>query len=240
MDVQLDKFEAAKEILGVRVSNAASDKPKDKRQGKDVGRMGKGMVGKRNGSNSCVNGDHGVKTVWGICFVCGEQGRKKDHCPTRKESDKKVTAQPQRPSPVIAPSTGVLTGSRLSAPSSASSYVPQGPASRTRSAGAGKPAKSHRAASVETQEKGEGHADQVQERLDMCLEQIEMLRTELVGTAPDDPHAEAGVTMTHAQSLCGVTSPVGASVGGLIPSEDVERIQATRGVDTKERSGGAK
>ena len=49
-----------------------------------------------------------------------------------------------------------------------------------------------------------------------------MLRTELVGTAPDDPHAEAGVTMTHARKLCGVTPPVGASVGGLIPSGDVE------------------
>ena len=49
-----------------------------------------------------------------------------------------------------------------------------------------------------------------------------MLRTMLVGTAPDDPHAEAGVTMTHAQKLCGVTLPVGASVGGLIPSGGVK------------------
>ena len=61
----------------------------------------------------------------------------------------------------------------------------------------------------------------------MCLEQIEMLRTELVGTAPDDTYAEAGVTMTHARKLCGVTPPVGASVGGLIPSRDVERIDVT-------------
>ena len=67
-----------------------------------------------------------------------------------------------------------------------------------------------------------------------------MLRTELVGTAPDDPHAEAGVTMTHARKLCGVTPPVGASVGGLIPSGDVERICVTRGVDIEERSGEAK
>ena len=67
-----------------------------------------------------------------------------------------------------------------------------------------------------------------------------MLRTELVGTAPDDPHAEAGVTMTHARKLCGVTPPVGASVGGLIPSGDVERICVTRGVDIEERSRGAK
>ena len=51
---------------------------------------------------------------------------------------------------------------------------------------------------METQEKEEGHGDQVQGRLGMCLEHIEMLRTELVGTAPDVPHAEAGVTMTHA------------------------------------------
>jgi hypothetical protein len=67
-----------------------------------------------------------------------------------------------------------------------------------------------------------------------------MLRTELVGTAPDDPHAEAGVTTTHARKLCGVTPPVGASVGDLIPSRDVEQIGVTRGVDIEERSGGAK
>ena len=34
--------------------------------------------------------------------------------------------------------------------------------------------------------------------------------------------------------------PVGASVGDLIPSGDVERIGVTRGVDIEERSGGAK
>ena len=34
--------------------------------------------------------------------------------------------------------------------------------------------------------------------------------------------------------------PVGASVGDLIPSGDVERIGVTRGVDMEERSGGAK
>ena len=105
---------------------------------------------------------------------------------------------------------------------------------------AGKPTVSYRTVSVETQEKEEGHADQVQRRLDMCLKHIEMLRTELVGTASDDPHAEAGVTMTHPRKLCSVTPSVGASVGGLIPSEDVERICVTRGVDIEERSGGAK
>ena len=93
---------------------------------------------------------------------------------------------------------------------------------------------------METQEKGEGHADQVQGRLDMCLEQIEMRRTDLVGTAPDDPHAEPGVTMTHARKLYGVSPPVGASVGSLIPSGDVERIGETRGMRIKERNGGAK
>ena len=56
----------------------------------------------------------------------------------------------------------------------------------------------------------------------MSLDQVEMLRTELVGTAPDDPHAEAGVTMTHAQKWCGITSPLGASIGGLIPSVGFE------------------
>ena len=64
---------------------------------------------------------------------------------------------------------------------------------------------SYRTVSVGTQEKKEGHVDQMQGFLDICLEHIEMLRTELVGTAPDDPHAEAGVTMTHARKLCGVT-----------------------------------
>ena len=78
-----------------------------------------------------------------------------------------------------------------------------------------------------TQQKKEGHVDQVQGFLDICLEQIEVLRTELVGTVPDDPHAEAWVTMTHARKLCGVTPLVGAIVGGLIPSGDVERICVT-------------
>ena len=64
-----------------------------------------------------------------------------------------------------------------------------------------KPAVSYRTVSVETQEKEEGHADQVQGRLDMCLEQIKMLRTEPVGTALDDPHAGGGVTMTYARKL---------------------------------------
>ena len=46
MDAQLDNFEAAEEILGVRISNTVSDKPKDKRQGKDIGRVGKEMASK--------------------------------------------------------------------------------------------------------------------------------------------------------------------------------------------------
>ena len=240
INAQLDKFEAAEEILGVRINNTESDKPKDKRQGKDIGRVGKEAASKRNGSKTRVNVDDGVKTFWGTCFVCGEQGHKKDRCPTRTKSDKKATLQPQRSSSAIAPSAGISTGARLRAPSLASSSVPQGPASRTRSAVAGRPAVSYRTVSVETQEKEEGHADQVQGRLDICLEQIEMLRTELVGTAPDDPRAETGVTMTHARKLCGVTPPVGANVGGLIPSGDVEQICVTRGVNIEERSGGAK
>ena len=241
MDVQLDKFEAAEEVLGVRISNAVSDKPKDRRQGKGVGRVGKETAGKRNESKSRVNCDDGVKTFWGTCFVCGEQGHKKDRCSTRKESDKKVTAQRQRSCSAIASSAGVLTGARVRAPSSTSPSVPQVPASKMGPAGAGKPAVSYRTVSVETQEKEERHAHQVQGRIDtLCLEQTEMLRTELVGTAPDDPHAEAGAKMAHARKLCGVTPPVGGSVGGLIPSGDVDRIGVTRGVDIEERSGGAK
>ena len=240
IDTQLDKFEAAEEILGVRFSNTVSEKAKDKRQGKDVGRVGKETASKRNGSKTRVNVDDGVKTFWSTCFVCGEQGHNKDRCPTRTESDKKATAQPQRSSSATAPSAGISTGARLHAPSLASSSVPQGPASRTRSAVAGEPAVSYRIVSVETQEMEEGHADQVQGRLDICLEQIEMLRTQLVGTALDHPHAEPEATMTHARKLYGVTPPVGASVGGLIPSGDVERICVTRGVDIEERSGGAK
>ena len=46
--------------------------------------------------------------------------------------------------------------------------------------------------------------------------------------------------MTHARKKCGVTSPVEVSVGGSIPSGDTERIGLRRGVDIKERSGGAK
>ena len=140
MDAKLDNVEAEEEILGVRISNAVSDKPKDQKQGKDVGRVGKETAGKRNGSKSRVNGDDGVKSFWGTYFVCGEQGHKKDRCPTRKERYKKTTAQPQRSSSAIAPSAGVSTGARLRALSSASSSVPQGPASRTRSDVAGKPA----------------------------------------------------------------------------------------------------
>ena len=169
MDAQLDKFEAAEEIQGVRISNAVSDKPKDKKQGKDVGRVGKETTGKRNRSKSRVNGDDGVKTFWGTCFVCEKQGHKKDRCPTRKESYKKVTAQPQGSHSATAPSAGVSTGARLRASSSASSSVPQGPATRTRSAVAEKPAVSYRTVSVETQEKEEGHADQVQGCLDKFL-----------------------------------------------------------------------
>ena len=101
--------------------------------------MGTETAGKRNGSKSRVNGDDGVKPFWGTCFVCGEQGHKQDRCPTRKEGDKKATAQLQRSSSAIAPSAGVSTGARLRGPSSASSSVPQGPASSTRSAVAGKP-----------------------------------------------------------------------------------------------------
>ena len=154
-----------------------------------------------------MNDSDGVTTFWGTFFVCGEQGHKKDRCPTPKESYKKATAQLQRSSLTIAPSAGVSTGARLCAPSSTSSSVSQGSASGTRSAVARKPAVSYRTVSVETQEEKEGHTDQVQGCLDMCLEQIEILRTEVVETAPDDPHAEAGVTMAHAQTLCGVTRP---------------------------------
>ena len=39
MDAQLDEFEAAEEILEVRISIAVLDKSKDKRQSKDVGRV---------------------------------------------------------------------------------------------------------------------------------------------------------------------------------------------------------
>ena len=109
MDAQPDKFEAAEEILGVRINNTVSDKPKDKRQGKDIGRVGKEAASKRNGSKTLVNVDDGVKTFWGTCFVCGEQGHKKDRCPARTESDKKATAQPQRSSTAIAPSAGIST-----------------------------------------------------------------------------------------------------------------------------------
>ena len=172
MDAQLDKFEAAEKILGVRISNTVTDKPKGKRRGEDVGRVGKETASKRNGSKSGVNVD-GVKTFWRTCFVCGEQGHKKDRCPTRTESGKKATAQPQRSSSAIAPSVGISTGAKLRAPSSASSSVPQGPASRTRSAVAEKPAVSYRTVSVEIQEKEEGRVDQVQRRLEMGLEQIE-------------------------------------------------------------------
>ena len=46
--------------------------------------------------------------------------------------------------------------------------------------------------------------------------------------------------MTRARKLCGVTPLVGASVGGLFPSGDVERQGVTRGVGIEERSGGVK
>ena len=144
--------------------------------------MGKEIAGKGKASKSRVNDDDGVKTFWGTCFVCGEQGHKKNRCPTPKENDKKTTAQLQRSSLAIAPSAGVSTGARLCAPSSASSSVSQGSASRTRSAVAGKPAVSYRTVSMETQEEKEGHTDQVQGCLDMCLEQIEILRTEVLET----------------------------------------------------------
>ena len=109
-----------------------------------------------------MNGDDCVKTLWGTCFVFGEQGHKKTRCPTRKESVSKATVQPQRSSSIFAPSAGVLTGARLRATSSAASSVPQGPARRTRSDVAGKSTLSYRIVSMETQGKEEGHVDQVQ------------------------------------------------------------------------------
>ena len=62
MDAQLDKFEAAEEIQGIRISNTVSDKPKDKRQGKDIGQVRKETAGKRNESKTRVNFDDGMKT----------------------------------------------------------------------------------------------------------------------------------------------------------------------------------
>lgn len=41
MDAQLDKFGAREKTLEVSISDAVSDKLKDKRQGKDCGRVGK-------------------------------------------------------------------------------------------------------------------------------------------------------------------------------------------------------
>ena len=66
------------EVLGIRISNAVSDKPKEKRQVKDARRVGKETTNKRNGSESRVNGDDGVKTFWGTRFVRGEQSHKID------------------------------------------------------------------------------------------------------------------------------------------------------------------
>ena len=80
---------------------------------------------------------------------------------------------------------------------------------------------------------GRRSADQVQGRLDMCLEQIEMLHTELVGTVPDDPHAGGGVTMTHARKLC-------ARGSERRRFDSVRGHGVTRGVDIEERSGGEK
>ena len=65
MDAQLNRFEAAEEVLGVRISNTGSDNPIDIRQGEGVGRVGKETASKRNGSNSRMNVDDGVFRVWG-------------------------------------------------------------------------------------------------------------------------------------------------------------------------------
>ena len=70
MDAQLDRFEAAVEVLGVRISNTGSDNPKDIRQGKDVGRVGKETASKRNGSNSRINVDDGVLRRFGALVSC--------------------------------------------------------------------------------------------------------------------------------------------------------------------------
>ena len=64
-------------------------------------------------------------------------GNNKDRYPTRTESGKKATAQPQRSSRAIAPSAGVSTGARLHAPSLALSAIPPGTTRRTCSAVAG-------------------------------------------------------------------------------------------------------
>ena len=184
-----------------------------------------------------MNDDDSVKTFWGICFVCGEQGHEKDRCPTRKENDKKVTAQLQRSNSAIAPSPGVSTGARLRALSSASSSVRKSPASRTRSAVAGKLAVLYRTISVETREKEVGGADQVQGRLDMCLEQIEMLRTELVDGAGRPTCGGRGYDDSRSKTVR--RNPARGSERRRFDSVRGRRTNRyARGVDIEERSGG--
>lgn len=132
-----------------------------------------------------------------LIFESGEQRHKKGRFPTLLNGDKKATTQPPRSSLSTALSAGASAGVRLRAPASAS-FVPQGPASRTCSAIAWKPALSYRAVLVGTREKEKVHVDQVQERLGMYLEHIEMLRVELARTESDDSPVEAGLTTTDA------------------------------------------
>ena len=70
MDAQLNRFEAAEEVLGVRISNTGSDNPKDIRQGEGVGRVGKETASKRNGSNLRMNVDDGVLRRFGVLVSC--------------------------------------------------------------------------------------------------------------------------------------------------------------------------
>ena len=212
MDAQLDKFEAAEAILGVRARDAVSEKPKDKTQCNDGGRVKKNAVGKKNGSQSRGSGG-GERTFWGAYYACGEQGHTKAQCPTRKGRDKKAAGQQQTSSSVTTPSSSASVGTRPRAPASASSSVAQGPASRTRSAVSGKPTVSHRAVLVGSQDKGNGHADSVQDRLGVCLEQIQMLRMELVGTEVHDSPADDGMSKACARRMGCVTTPNGEDSG---------------------------
>lgn len=67
------------------------------------------------------------------------------------------------------------------------------------------------------------HADRVQEHLNMCLEYIQILRKDVVGTELDEPPAGARVVMTLARKIGDVALSEGAGADCLAPREDVTR-----------------
>ena len=229
MDAQLDTLEIAEEIQGVCISNPVSDKP----EGKDVGRVGKETAGKINRSKShVVNGDNGVKTFGELIYCVGSKAIRR----AAARLVRRVTRRQIRsPRGQVRPSH-LLLAVRLEL-CSVLRRRPRCPFHKTLPAGRAlllpgnrllchigpfwwKPDRRKKGTLI----KCTGALTCAWNRL-KCFVRSWLGRhrtTHMRGPVDDDARSI---------KMCGVTPPVGASVGGLVLSGDVERIGMARGVD---------